>query len=287
MDSSSLCYYLDLVAGNGCVLTVEQRAALQTSLVILKKNYKFQRVLFWGKISGLEHDYFISQGRGENETRDKTNLYSLNCVDWFLLPDVTDSVVEDVSKAAGGRFTGDPSYVRDHRSSEESDEPAEETVETLFILEITCSWLQTKVNEEKRLAVTVHCIDEEVSVVPRGAFIKRPNGLVQINPCFGGLSDSEAQRLENFMHFSKPKSLKKKSILTTGDWSPAVDFLNALDDDIPKGSWSLQFEGVGKVSVLRSLLWLGLTFYHVPTTLQHGYIYIGDGIKNLDLPFMV
>lgn len=53
------------------------------------------------------------------------------------------------------------------------------------------------------------------------------------------------------------------------------------------GSWSLQFEFARKVCVLRSLLWFGLTFYHVPMTPQHGYIYIGDGTKNLDLPFML
>lgn len=74
MDST-LYSYMELVAGNGCILSVEQRTALQTSLVGLKKNYKFRRVLFWGRILGLEHDYFIAQGRRENEMRDKKNLY--------------------------------------------------------------------------------------------------------------------------------------------------------------------------------------------------------------------
>lgn len=53
------------------------------------------------------------------------------------------------------------------------------------------------------------------------------------------------------------------------------------------GSWSLQFERGGTVCVLRSLLWLGLTFFNVPQTPQHGYIYMGDGLMNLDLPFML
>ncbi len=53
------------------------------------------------------------------------------------------------------------------------------------------------------------------------------------------------------------------------------------------GLWSLQFECASQVCVLRSLLWLGLTFYHVPMTPQHGHIYIGDGIKNLAFPFML
>ncbi|XP_018551686.1 LOW QUALITY PROTEIN: radial spoke head protein 9 homolog [Lates calcarifer] len=277
MNSDSLYYSLELVAGSGYTLNIEQRAALQTSLVILRKNYKFQRVLYWGKILGLKEDYFIAQGRGEDEMNDKKNLYSFNCMDWFLLPPATDSMIDEVSRAAKGRFTGDPSYVYEHleiRRQGEGDEAEEEEV-------------VTKVNEESRLAVTVHQIDEEVSVVPRGAFIKSPHGLVQVNRSFGGLSHSEAGKLDNFLHFSKPKNLKKKSILEMGDLNPSIDFLDVLSDDIPKGSWSLQFECASRVCVLRSLLWLGLTFYHVPMTPQHGYIYIGDGTKNLDLPFML
>ncbi|XP_070782287.1 radial spoke head protein 9 homolog [Enoplosus armatus] len=277
MDSNSLYYSLELVAGSGCTLNVEQRAALQASLVIMKKNYKFHRVLFWGKILGLREDYFIAQGRGEHELQDKKNLYSFNCVDWFLLPPATDSMIEEVSKAAKGRFIGDPSHVYEHpgiRRQEERDGVVEKEV-------------VTKVNEESRLAVTIHQIDEEVSVVPRGAFVKSPHGLVQINRSFGGLSHSEARKLDNFLHFSTPKNPKRKSILEMSDLNPAIDFLDVLSDDVPKGSWSLQFECASKVCVLRSLLWLGLTIYHVPMTPQHGHIYIGDGTKNFDLPFML
>lgn len=75
MDSNSLYYSLELVAGSGYTLNVEQRAALQTSLVIMTKNYKFHRVLLWGKILGLKQDYFIAQGRGEDEMQDKKYFY--------------------------------------------------------------------------------------------------------------------------------------------------------------------------------------------------------------------
>ncbi|XP_049445708.1 radial spoke head protein 9 homolog isoform X1 [Epinephelus fuscoguttatus] len=221
MDSDSLYYSLELVGGSGNNLNVEQRTALQTSLVLLKKNYKFHRVLFWGKILGLKEDYFIAQGRGEDEMQDRKNLYSFNCMDWFLLPPATDSMMEEVSKAAKGRFRGDPSHVYEHRDILRQGEKDEEEV-------------VTKVNEESRLAVTVHHIDDEVSVVPRGAFIRSPHGLVQINRSFGGLSHSEAGKLDNFLHFSQAKNPKKKSILEMGDLNPAVDFLDVLSDDIPK-----------------------------------------------------
>lgn len=47
--------------------------------------------------------------------------------------------------------------------------------------------LQVKVSEEKRLATTVFTIDQEVSVVPRGAYIKSPHGTVQKNRSFEGM----------------------------------------------------------------------------------------------------
>ncbi|XP_060759569.1 radial spoke head protein 9 homolog isoform X2 [Neoarius graeffei] len=270
MDSSTLLYSLDLVCGNGLTLSTEQRAALHTSLLLLKRNYKFNRVLFWGKILGIKNDYFIAQGVGEDELRDRKYLYSFNCMDWHLLPLATEALTAEVAVAAKGRFMGNPSHQykqTEIRHQGKGDDTVEDKV--------------------TRLAVTVFTIDKEVAVVPRGAYIKSPHGTVQTNRSFEGLNPTEAAKLNNYLHFSDPKNLKKKSILEMADLNPSIDFLDPLSDDIPKGSWSLQFEHGSRVCVIRSLLWLGLTFFHVPVTSQHGYIYMGDGLKNLDLPFMM
>ncbi|KAG7320164.1 hypothetical protein KOW79_016017 [Hemibagrus wyckioides] len=277
MDSSTLLYSLDLVSGNGLTLSSEQRAALHTSLIILKRNYKFHRVLFWGKIMGIKNDYFIAQGVGEDEMKDRKCLYSFNCMDWHLLPHATEALIAEVDVAAKGRFIGDPAYTYEHteiRHRGEGDDAVEEEV-------------MVKVSEERRLAVTVFTIDKEVAVVPRGAYIKSPHGTVQTNRSFEGLNPTEAAKLNNYLHFTNPKNLKKKSILEMADLNPSIDFLDPLSDDIPKGSWSLQFEHGSRVCVIRSLLWFGLTFFHVPETSQYGYVYMGDGLKNLDLPFMM
>ena len=42
--------------------------------------------------------------------------------------------------------------------------------------------------EEDRLAAVVACIDEEVGVVPRGAYMKNPLGEVVLNKSFQGRS---------------------------------------------------------------------------------------------------
>lgn len=75
MDSDTLYYSLDLVSSHCLTLTTKQRATLQTSLAILKRHYKFDRVLFWGKILGIKDDYFIAHGVGEDKMNDKKSLY--------------------------------------------------------------------------------------------------------------------------------------------------------------------------------------------------------------------
>ena len=52
------------------------------------------------------------------------------------------------------------------------------------------------------------------------------------------------------------------------------------------GCWSVQLED-GSVAVLRNLVWLGYTFYHVPCTRNYGAFYCGTGERNHDLLFML
>lgn len=75
MDLNTAFSSLDLICGAGQTLSTEHRTALQNSLVILRKNYKFSRVLLWGKIFGIRNDYFIAQGIGDDELKDKIYLY--------------------------------------------------------------------------------------------------------------------------------------------------------------------------------------------------------------------
>ncbi|KAJ8274727.1 hypothetical protein COCON_G00093520 [Conger conger] len=215
-------------------------------------------------------------GVTEDELKDKKALYSLNCIDWHLLPLPTPVLLAEVAAVAKGRFVGDPSFEYELTETRQQGE-GDEAVKEEFTMKVT---------EEKRLAATVFNIEKDVSVVPRGAFIRTPHDTVQVNHSFQGLSTLEARNLGNYLHFTEPQQLKKKSILEMADLDPSIDFLDPLSEDILKGSWSLQMEG-SSMCVLRSLLWLGLTFFHVPATPQHGYIYMGDGLKNLDLPFML
>ncbi|XP_013422186.1 radial spoke head protein 9 homolog [Lingula anatina] len=277
MEAESLHLEVDYVGSSGTILSPEQKAALQTSLVILKNNQKFNRVYYWGKILGVKDDYFIAQGIGKDEMNDKTTLYSKDCVNWNLLPPATDAM-KKTSRLAKGRFTGDPSYEFEHvevkKTYGENDEVQEEE-ETIPI------------KEEDRLASVISDIDNDVSIVPRAAFIKRPAGQVVKNRSFEGLTVQEAAKLSSYMHFRDAVKLNEKTLLQRANLDKAIDFLDIIEEDIPKGSWSLQFERGSGLVTLRSLLWLGYVFYHVPGTRKFGCVYTGTGEKNQDLPFML
>lgn len=77
MESDGLHLNISYVGSCGIILSGEQKAALETSLVILQNNHKFNRVFLWGKILGVKNDYFIAQGTGNDEMADRKTLYRL------------------------------------------------------------------------------------------------------------------------------------------------------------------------------------------------------------------
>ena len=62
MDSQSVHLAIDFVGSSGIVLSPEQRATLQTSLIILQGNQEVDEVQFWGKIIGVKEEYYIARG---------------------------------------------------------------------------------------------------------------------------------------------------------------------------------------------------------------------------------
>ncbi|XP_078502826.1 radial spoke head protein 9 homolog [Lissotriton helveticus] len=284
MEAETLHASLELVSGCGNVLSIEQRTALRSSLVLMHRDYRYRRVLLWGRIVGLRGDYFIARGEDEpgpeeeepEQLRGVKTLYSLNCIDWSLLPPATDEIIA-LCSLVKGRFMGDPSHEYEYVEKKIVGEG-----DTAYTEENTIP-----IKEETRLIGTIELIQREAAVVPRGAYVKTPVGHIRVNQCFPGLTVFEAKKLSSYFHFTDTLEPKKKSLLEKADLEPSIDFLQSLEHDVPKGTWSLQFERGNSVVVLRSLLWVGLTFYHVPHSQQHGYIYVGTGEKNIDLPFML
>lgn len=140
--------------------------------------------------------------------------------------------------------------------------------------------------EEERLAAVVADIDDDCRIAPRGALVLTPKGQVVPNRSFDGLTISEASKLLNYYHLREIVS-ESRSGLDRATFDQAIDFLDPIEDDIPRGCWSLQFDRGSALVVLRNMHWLGHAFFHVPGTKKFGSFYVGIGEKNKDLPFML
>lgn len=225
MNSTDLNVNMDYLGSTGAILNPEQKSTLQTSLCLLKKVEKFEKVYFWGKVLGVKYDYFIAQGVDSNEFGERKMFYSRDCNLWKPLPIVTESMKAQ-ARLIKGRFWGIPSHEFEHvqikeRPGEE-EEPEEETI---------------VVKEEDRLAAVVSEIDHDVRIVPRAAYYMRPsNGKVEQNNTFEGLTISEAAKLCNYTHFRDPKeNVVKEIVMEKADTDKSLDFMDPIDDDIPKG----------------------------------------------------
>ncbi|XP_069743902.1 radial spoke head protein 9 homolog isoform X8 [Narcine bancroftii] len=171
MQAESLPQHLGDASSQGLVLSPEHQAALQVSLELVRRNYKFNRVYLWGKVLGLGGDYFIVQGVDVDELKSRKTLYSFNCMDWKLLPPATDEMIAR-SMLIKGRFTGDPShqYKKTVLRANNEDQTDQDT--------------DIKVKEEERLTATIELINREAAIIPRGAFIMTPRGEVHKNRSF-------------------------------------------------------------------------------------------------------
>eukprot|EP00163_Fabomonas_tropica_P016607 TRINITY_DN2971_c0_g1_i3.p2 TRINITY_DN2971_c0_g1~~TRINITY_DN2971_c0_g1_i3.p2 ORF type:complete len:205 (+),score=71.36 TRINITY_DN2971_c0_g1_i3:295-909(+) len=144
-----------------------------------------------------------------------------------------------------------------------------------------------RITEEVRLAALVNSIDDDTSVVPRGAALIDQADRVSMNSHFQGLSSKEAGNLSFYLHFRPPRVVPKKTLLEKSRLNMAIDFLDRIDEDVPAGSWSIQYDGTGTTASVRSLLWPGYIAYHCPGSRRFGAIYNGNGVRNADIGFML
>jgi hypothetical protein len=106
-------------------------------------------------------------------------------------------------------------------------------------------------------------------VAAQGACVATAHNHVVPNRLFGGLAYPD--KLESYVHregaLEGPKGL-------------------GLAADV-RGSWAVHADSFKGVTVLRSLLFPGYAFYYSAHTLTWGGLYVGDGLQNTDLVFML
>ena len=141
--------------------------------------------------------------------------------------------------------------------------------------------------ELDRLAFTVHCIDCECQIVPVGSYKRTPVGDIQKNEAFRGLKADCATELSSYMHFRKMQQKKKVEQTSRQDDVYVADFLDNAADVESKELWTIGRDVTQSTAVMRSRRWPGYYAFHRCNTPVFGGFYLGNGIKNCDLEFMV
>lgn len=102
---------------------------------------------------------------------------SQDCLNWSILPPA-DGALMMRAGLLRGRFSGDPSFVYEHTVSHRTGEGEGAHEETTTV----------EMKEEDRVAAVVATIEEEVGIVPQGAVMKTPTGVVKSNKAFEGVA---------------------------------------------------------------------------------------------------
>lgn len=254
----------------GVVLPLPHSAGLQSSLPILQNNYKFSKVFFWGKLQGHTGDYLIAKGVGETFATPKF-FFCEDGVKWAELPPVTQQMMDDVAMLPSVMpLSGDISTRLPLPVPPPVDEEAEPE-EPKYVTEI------------ERLAVMVSQIENECALCPAGALMQKADHCIVPASTYTGLAFAAASDLKSYVFMNKPKPAD----VNASALKASTDFLTSCSEIVPKGSLTLKFDEGTSIVTMRSLLYPGFYAYNVVGMPVHGYCYVGNGLKNVDIAFML
>merc|ERR1712166_1230383 len=273
---------LDHVTFPGGTLSVEERSAMEPALFLLQQGNKFTEIRFWGKVRGLERDYFLCQGTVDENGKtapfdaEKVTFKSTNCTVWTPLPRVDDAMAAKCA-AFNGYFTGDLSKVYGVQPEDGAPEPEDGAPPA-----------EESVTEEKRLAAFVQAVDHACAAVPNGAYTLDARHRVVRSNTYSGLSMDAAADCASFVHLRKPLQFDKRRVFEQKGLTQGTDFLDTIHEDQPEGCWSLRFDVSSGSAQLRNNVYAGLVvFASVSPNPGFGYAYFGERIRNDDLAFML
>ena len=249
----------EISAVNGVCLSLEERIKILTTLDQLKQDIKCDEMQFWGKILGAEKDYYIAKAlyyKGfKNFPKKKYFFCSSNNFIFSELPDIQPHHFDNFYKF-NTYFIGNPDIILEKYDSAQNKN-IDEVIGDTFKPQLK----KKNMTETDRLSFVVRTIDHDTSVVPVGGFKMLPINELRRNDLF------------------KDKIAMGKAVFD-------FDFLDSIADDPIKDSWSIHVDNMKSICTLRNLVWPGYFAYHKANTDEFGGVYIGYGIKNVDIPFM-
>lgn len=252
----------------GAVLPAEATAAIDHSIPIKRSEAGLKSLVLWGRLLARNgKDYLIAEGynnataKGKAVSFEAKFYFSQDGAKWADLPTVdADTAARAVKLRL--QLSGDPAFqytVDDAAAGTVAPEPAADGEDNGKYV----------VTEVQRLRCIIDSVNSATAVQPKGYFIANAHNQVVPNRLFSGLEYPD--KLESYVH--------RSAALEEGKGG-------GLAGDV-RGSWSLHYDSFKGVAVLRSLLFPGYCFYYSSHDLTWGSLYVGDGLQNNDLVFML
>ena len=275
----------EISAFNGVCLSLVERIKLETTLDQLKCDIKCDEMQFWGIIYGSEKDYYIAKAlyyKGYPQFPKKKYFFcsSSNFI-FSELPSLQSHQIPNFHKF-NTYFIGNPDIILEKYESNNAANFDEENEGDSFKPKAK----KKNMTETDRLSFVVRAIDRECSVVPVGGFKMMPINELRRNDLFEGLNSEDLDKKEKYVHFRPVENQEKKDKIAMGKAVLDFEFLDSIADDPIKDSWSIHVDSTKTTSSIRSVVWPGYFAYCKANSDQFGGVYIGYGIKNVDIPFM-
>lgn len=300
---------------NGVCLNIEEKTKLEFGLKELMIKTKNEALYFWGKITGEDSDYYIALGvnyKGHYEFPEKIFYYATPNFEFDVLPETFPYHDKDCIDNYYKPLKGNPNLIikkykediPEGENPEGGNEPKpEENKEeeggeqnkqgTLLDPDASVDDNAPKKEEPKenfteklKLSYLVRQIDYDTNIVPEGALKLVSEHEIRINKSFKGLSHDEIKDMGKWMHF-RPVSETKKKMIEEDSAIFRKDIFDPITEDQVKGSWSLQLDSTKTSCNIRSLLWPGYFASHQGNSNLYCGVYFGNGMKSLELPFMI
>jgi radial spoke head protein 9 len=176
---------------------------------------EFEELLFWGKLTGLNADYYIAMGlvyTGRYEFAEKRFYWaSSNDFTFKAFPALNDQHKGEYDKIST-MLTGNPKLIHKKVEPEKSAEAQEEDQPKKVVKEVdplasseeedpNALIVPVDLKEIDRVHYIVRAIENDCHVVPQGSIKLTTAHEVARNEFFKGLSLAEAFNLSSYSHF--------------------------------------------------------------------------------------
>ncbi|KAH8045834.1 hypothetical protein JL722_13990 [Aureococcus anophagefferens] len=256
---------MEFLAPSGSGLSISERAGLDIAMLQVRQseNLPLGSLSFWGRIKGKNDDYLVAVALTPSYPFPSKKFYyttTAKSEKMSQMPDLSEEYAAHAATLVSKPFAGEPSMPYPIPPKEGEEEVVAEPV-----LDENGEEIQPEVfREEHKLAYHV---------------IK--------NPAYEGLAYEAAGQLRSYFHFRAPKSERAQKALEKPGVVRSGDFLDPIADDVPAGTFSLYYDPSNTMAIIRSFYWPGAYFYHQIGTGNYGSVYMGDGLPNTDIQFML